>query len=92
MVGESGDWNDAARKQPIDGRSVLALLPMDNAGFTPDAGHTGKARGWVIARWVSKKWKTVDPNGLLHEVPHMSWWRELPSVPEGVLIVPPPVP
>jgi hypothetical protein len=46
MVGESGDWNDAARKQPIDGRSVLALLPMDNAGFTPDAGHTGKARVW----------------------------------------------
>ena len=40
MVGESGDWNDAARKQPIDGRSVLALLPMDNAGFTPDAGQS----------------------------------------------------
>jgi hypothetical protein len=91
MVEESGGWNDAARKQPTHGRSVLALLPMDNVGYTEDAGHKGTPRAWVIARWNSKqtRWHTVDPSGSLYQVPHISLWRELPPVPEGVLIVPP---
>ena len=90
MSEEHGGWIDAAHKQPAHGRPVLALHPMDNDGYTREAGFAGEPRAWVIARWDAKqnRWGVVDPKGQGNVGVRISWWRELPSPPQGTLIVP----
>jgi hypothetical protein len=88
-------WIDAEKLKPTHGLRVLALQPMDNAGYTHEAGYSGKPRAWVIARWEAGKHRSdievVDKHGarqwLVGEP--ISWWRELWRVPDGTLIVPP---
>jgi hypothetical protein len=87
MSAESNGWADASKEQPAHGRKVLALQPREKDGYTPEAGYTGKPCAWVIARWDAEhnRWGIVD--ALVGE--RISWWRELPKLPDGVLIVPP---
>ena len=85
------DWIDATQTQPAHGRKVLALRPRENEGYTPEAGYSGKPRAWVIARWEAQhsRWGILDSSGNWHAPERISLWRELPKLPDGVLIVPP---
>jgi hypothetical protein len=88
---DKGGWNDAAREQPTHGRKVFALQPRENEGYIPEAGYSGTACAWVIARWEAQhtRWGIMDSSGNWHAPERISWWRELPKLPDGVLIVPP---
>jgi len=82
-----GPWIDATKEQPPHGNLVLALwMPTHSAASSQCA--------WVIARWVAGKtsWEIVErpelgrPN-LGTPATSITWWRELPELPEGIEIV-----
>jgi hypothetical protein len=89
MAGKDDGWIDASHRPPTHGHKVLALQQKENDGYTPEAGYNGKPCAWVIARWDPERdrWRIVDASGRPQLV--ISWWRELPNPPDGVLIVPP---